>query len=461
MARHQRRECHGEDAGLDVVDAADERRDDSEREKRRCGPEGAVAAQPQAPRHDEQGRPDDAPHKVRHLDDLERDDARQPRHPAPDGRQRARHEKHGPGGERRRGECARHEVRQPRPGSARRQPRHAGDPPRDGLVVPLQFGPDEHERRHGKRQQVVHGAVRHKRAQRDVRRHHGREQRHQHTVEHAQPARHHADDARDDGEQVDRQQVPERDRPGGEQHKQDERRDGEVDRGDGGLPERHPPARHVDGPPPELDGPVANDVEGQPRAEERHEDDAERARRDREAVRRRRRVHDQHRAAERQVAHPERQPREGDDLGDGLGRDAPRGVEPVAHGAARQDGVAERDREREADEGRECAPCVRQPLADVAQRERVVGRQHDVVERRQRDGHGDAPRWDRAERRADVVQVVAAQLAVDEPQRPRRDGEPDEREQTTKAMHRVGRNGRAQDRHAESAVPRRGAPHLG
>ena len=206
-------------------------------------------------------------------------------------------------------------------------------------------------------------------------------------------------------------------------------------------------------PRPERQRPLAEDVEREPDPEQRDEHAPHEARRDREPARRLHRVDDEHDAPQREEADPEGEPAEGDHLRDGLGGDAPGGVEPVAHRAARQHGVAERDGEGVADERRQRAPAVGQPLARVPQRQRVVARQHDVVDDRQRQRRRDAPRRERAEVGPDVPRVEAAELVAEQPQRGDEDQDAEEGRESAESVHAAA-SGAILRRALESRVPR-------
>ena len=91
-------------------------------------------------------------------------------------------------------------------------------------------------------------------------------------------------------------------------------------------------------------------------------------------------------AAEEHEAEPERDRAEGDDPRDLDRRQPPGVVEPVAQRAADQSREADVVVERVADERGERDPAVRQRVADVAERQRVVAGHDQVAGEGEEDG---------------------------------------------------------------------------
>ena len=217
---------------------------------------------------------------------------------------------------------------------------------------------------------------------------------------------------------------------GGEEDVEHRARGRPVHRGDRELRERDPWGGHGEDPAAEPQRLAARRA---PRQIERDEPETEHAghaegeHRNRQEPHRRRRLEQEDDPRDRHDAERERGAGEARRLRD-LGRgQAPGAPEAVAHRAAGDERKAQRLTQAVGHEGAEADPGERERMLDVAQRDGVVAGQDRVGD----DGEGEGEEQPRGGKRPDLADdlmvVVVAQLAVQEPERRAEEREDDER----------------------------------
>ena len=102
-------------------------------------------------------------------------------------------------------------------------------------------------------------------------------------------------------------------------------------------------------------------------------------------------------------------------------RQAPGGIEPIAHRAAAEGGKTHDVPDRQRDERGERDLAVRQVAAGVADRQRLGAGEAEKAPRRERGAERQMARRDQAQRATDLAQAVGAQRAPDQERRERED----------------------------------------
>jgi hypothetical protein len=125
----------------------------------------------------------------------------------------------------------------------------------------------------------------------------------------------------------------------------------------------------------------------------------------------------QHGAAERREPERDGDAAEHDDPADVARRQAPAGVEPIAHGTAAGGREANRVADRDAGERDERNPVVGKVAPGVADAERIESGQADEARGREQRAEPEIVRRDRPQRLEDRMQAVAVQDPPDQERR--------------------------------------------